>query len=235
MPNIKFNYLKRLVLILVAVALCSITFISCSSQWHHPYNQITPEFNINGQSSVAVVVYDNRQMLKDNKIAPQQVGALEPLTGDKINIYTASGRTLAEDIARATCNGFTSKKHKCEFLIAKTSNKHEHVNIAVKRFHPLRVVYLSINEWFAEIFINPKVKYNFEMEVYNPDLTPMSIVELNGEEKIPLRGLNPAQSASTSVPKTLEEILETLINNPRINNSLSAYDKIDELGARVNY
>lgn len=202
---------------------------SCSSQWHHPYNQITPDFNLNGSGSIAVIAYDNRADLKENKIMASQVGILKPLTGDNVNIYTASGRTLAEDISIAICNGFKKKQHKCSFMIAKTDNKYEHVNFAKKRFQSQRIVYVKITDWFAEIFLNPKVQYNFEIEVYNPSSDLLSSLEVSGEEKIPLRGINPAQSASTSVPRTLGEVLEALVNHPRVMDSLRIYRDVGVL------
>lgn len=219
---------KRLISLSIFFSLIFIAF-SCSSQWHHPYNQITPDFNLNGTGNVAVIAYDNRVDLKDGKIISSQVGTLKPLTGDDVKIYTASGRTLAEDISIAICNGFKKQQHKCSFLIAKTENKFEHLNFAKKRFNPQRIVYIKITDWFAEIFLNPKIQYDFEIEVYNPNADLLSSLEISGEEKIPLRGINPAQSASTSVPKTLEEVLESLVNHPRVMDSLRVYNDIELL------
>jgi hypothetical protein len=218
---------------LILLFLFSLFITSCSSQWHHPYNLVTPKFNLAGSGSVTVIAYDNRSKVADGSMLPQQVGEAEQIRGEAVKIYTASGLSLAEDISAAVCNGMKDKGYKCDFLIAKSSQKDEHINFANQTFKSNRIIYLSINDWFAQVFINPRIKYAFDLEVWNPKGEPMSALEISGEDKIPIRGLNPAQSASTSVPKTMQSILESMFNHQKVASALTIARPIDELGAKI--
>lgn len=213
-------YMMRLVLLLLCAMLSA-----CAANFPHPMHTAVPSIAVGRPLAVRVVIRDSRTIVPTVGIARAAscVGQINPLMGETIPIYTASGKSLASDIGNAMCEAFTGQHWPCEALESSFTGTVKEELPRILQGPPVdRIVYLMISEFISQIDTRTQLTYDFDLTVWNGIGSFLASTGEQGTRTLELDTFfNPAENAAQVAPRTLQEILSSLLSAPPVRQSLN--------------
>lgn len=210
------NMKKLSIVILAIMAL----FTSCAVNQDVPYENVTGDISFEGNNSVAIAVWDQREMIVNGARKPNFVGYMRSGVGIAYPMGTETKENFADVIAEnmaATLNknGFSATPVKTEFIdsqddiVSKLTNQQKD-----------RSLLLILNEYHTDCYGLTNLMLNLDIKVYDQDgnlLAEKNIRESKGLGGDPFWG---AGDYKNYIPENHKDVLEKILSADEIKKAL---------------
>lgn len=219
----------------LAVVLLSITcfIVACNPSWPHRYDTLRPKVMFHGFGTAVVLVRDNRSGVLDGLLTPQEVGVVESINGNSHAIQTATGHALAQDVGVSICNSLNLKGFDCVPLVSGRAPIEDELDYVRRNYNPVRIVFMTIEEWDVKVLLKAKLAYGFNLRIYNGRGELRTSLNTSGkEESGSVTAMNPAKEASVKIPEAMNGILSSLLSHPQVVTNMDMSQDIDAVTNR---
>ena len=208
---------KKFILFVAAVLFVSI-LSGCGI--HHSYHDTIANIAASGNITVTTTAHDQREYIVSGQSPTNYVGMQRGGFGNPVNVTTASGKPLAEDITTSICNSLSAKGFRATAVNVAYSNKRSDVIAQLRKSGSKRLLLLTLHEWQCDSLINAELSYDINLEVFDSSGIKLTEKSIKGNDDLGGNFWNPKGYAQESVLKAFKEKLEALLNSGEILKTL---------------
>lgn len=205
-------------LIIGALVLSSLA--GCAIGRRHAYHGSRPTLHHAGPGWIAVAVQDHRREVVSGDKEETFVGFSRGGYGNKFDIVTVSGRTLAADFADTICHGLIAKQYRVTYVQTSPRQAPQEVVSALARTGAPRLLVVEIREWKSDTYNSTDLEYDVAANVLDNRGTQLAVAAVRGEDALGSSFLDPAGYAETVIPPAYLDRLQRLLNQPTIGPAL---------------
>lgn len=168
------------------------------------------------QVSVAIATLDKREVVVTQECAPTYVGMQRAGLGNPWRVNTNSGLPLADEITKAVSESLTNKGFNTSPVyvsFAQTENEAFKAMLE-KKFN--RSIFILLKKWESDTYVNIGLEYDLRLKVVNADQSILA--ETAAAEKKTIEGSfwDPPAAAKEQIPLAFKQVLEKLLNDPKV-------------------
>jgi len=194
----------------------------CAANNRYNFSRSIPDLKMSAPRGtvVAVATLDQRSAVVSGEVPPTDVGVQRGSFGHPFRVETESGLPLADDITTAV-SGSLARRGFSAIPVYVTFDKSEAAAMQeLAGRNPGRSILILLKRWGSETYTNIGLEYNLQLKVMGPDRTILAESSVAGKETIPGSDWNPMEAAGKQVPDALKQVLENLLNEPKVLEAL---------------
>ncbi len=168
------------------------------------------------QGTVAVATLDKREVVMTQECAPTYVGMQRAGFGNPWRVNTESGRPLADDITRAVSESLTKKEFSIIPVYVTFRQTENEALQALREKKTNRSIFILLKKWEADTYVNIGLDYELQLRVRDGDMSVIAEIVAAERKTIPGSFWNPPAAAKQQIPLAFKQVLERLLNDPRV-------------------
>jgi len=167
--------------------------------------------------SIAVVTLDERPYVLDGSKSAGFIGTDRGKYSNTVDVVTASGKTLAEEVTNLVVNGYAAQGTQAVAAAVPPKGGRD-TALAAARSQGEKVVAVTIREWRTDSYTRVKSTWNLEATVYDGAGTALGHSQTQGAVPIGVTSLRADPSGLAS--EELSHRLSQLLGERRITDAL---------------
>jgi hypothetical protein len=204
-----------------ASVLAAMFIASGCVKYTYSVDNVTPELDPTGKGTIAVASQDQRSYVVSGKYKPQVVGVIRGGFGNPLNMTTASGRPLADEMGDVITDALKKNGFKTTPVVVAATEPIEQVRKKLTDTRANRLIHFQVKQWRSDTFNNIRLEYILNITVMNTKGKALAKKEISGDENLGWgSGFDPVGTTRKKVPKAFEEKLEELFDAPDIIKAL---------------
>ncbi len=198
----------------------SLAFLVQGCAVGNKYNFSDARANLNVSSaaecSLAVATLDQREHIVSGTCSPDYVGMQRAGFGNPWRVHTESGLSLAEDVTDAVSASLAQKGFKTipVVLTYDLSQQRAIAKLSAEDAH--RSILILLRKWESDTYVNIGLVYDLDLIVFGPDRSVLAEASEAGAKTIPGSFWDPPSAAKEQIPLAFKQILEQLLNDPKV-------------------
>jgi hypothetical protein len=169
---------------------------------------------------IAVATSDQRKEVISSKCDPTYVGMQRAGFGNPWRVSTESGLPLADDLTKAVTESLAKKGYNSLPVYIKYTDDQTSIIKILKESKAERSLLFIIKKWESDTYSNIGLDYEVELTVYNADFVKLASVSAAENKNLPGSVWDPPKAARREVPIAFKNVLETLLNDPKVRQAI---------------
>lgn len=207
-------------LIFLTLTLLSLT--ACAIGNKYDMASSPPEISQDITSSVAIGVHDQRHYIINGDKEPQFIGLQRGGFGNPFDVTTLTKEPLSEDIKKCVIDGLQKAGMITYDTRIPFSQKPSEAKITILNAKADKALLVVISTLKADTYMNTMFDYNLNAYVYDNAGTLLAENQVQGSKDLGGDAWNPPAHAAKAVPEFLSQIMDELIDNPKIISALTS-------------
>lgn len=174
--------------------------------------QISP---VKGKSA-AVATHDQRAAILSGECGTTYVGMQRAGFGNPWRVNTESGLPFADDFTKAVSESLSARGYRALPVYIKYSDDRTKILELMKANKAERNLLFVIKKWESDTYTNIGLTYEVELNVYDENLIKLASASIAEVKTIPGSAWDPPRAARREVPLAFKQVLEILLNDPKI-------------------
>ncbi len=203
-------------LIIVAVGILS---AGCAAGGEHRYRDAGAAFDVGTSKTIAVAVQDKRTYVVRGDKPASYVGVSRGRFRNPLDITTASGLSLAGDMASSIVAALKRRGASASAVAVAPGDSDAVARETLLAANADRFVLLTLHEWKANIMMNTALHFIVRLRVFDRGGAEIAAKDLQGRDDLG-GGLNLAAHSRQAVAEAYRLKLEELFNDPGISSAL---------------
>ncbi|MEI6888919.1 MAG: hypothetical protein ACOYM0_04840 [Bacteroidales bacterium] len=194
-------------------------FVGCAVGRKIPYEKMKVNLSFSGSQSIALAVYDQREMVVDGSRKPDFVGYCRSGVGIAYPIGTESGKSFAEIIQETISRAFSNTGYSVKLVQTSYRDSFEEIKGKLIATSANRLIIIKLNKCYSDFYNANIFHYNVDLTIY--DKKGSSLITKNFVKDDNIGGGTWGQGKYKEYsPVYLEKEIESWLNNPEISAKL---------------
>lgn len=188
----------------------------------YAYHTVHPHLtNVPAQSALlAVAVHDERSEVTSGDKKPTFVGLLRGGYGNPMDVRTASGAPVAEDLTAALARSLDEAHYRVHALKISHGETPDHAAANLAGSGAKALLLVRLHALKCDTYASTGFGYRLEAEVIDAQHRLLGRAELEGKDNLGGSAFGRVKAVKRSVLKAVEEKLSALLNQPQIVEAL---------------
>jgi hypothetical protein len=170
--------------------------------------------------SAAVATHDQRAAVLSGECVPAYVGLQRAGFGNPWRVNTESGLPFADDLTNAVSESLSARGYRSLPVYIKYSDDRTKILELMKASKAERNLLFVIKKWESDTYTNIGLNYEIELNVFDENMTKLASTSIAEVKTIPGSAWDPPRAARREVPLAFKQVLENLLNDPKIQLAL---------------
>ncbi len=166
--------------------------------------------------SAAVATHDQRAAILSGECGPAYVGIQRAGFGNPWRVNTESGLPFADDLTKAVSESLSARGYRSLPVYIKYSDDRTKILELMKANKAERNLLFIIKKWESDTYTNIGLNYEIELNVFDANLIKLASTSIAEVKNIPGSAWDPPRAARREVPLAFKQVLENLLNDPKI-------------------
>jgi hypothetical protein len=208
----------KLISTCIAIVLFS-TLGGCAVGVTHQYNNAALQIKASSGTKLAVGVQDRRLYVVTKEKSENFVGLSRGGFGNPFDVKTSTGAPLADDISKSIQTALSADGVSVNAIIIPLGVDEAE---AIKRLTVAsgKAVFIELNEWKADTYMNTTLTYDVQALVIGADGKVIASKKVSGSENLGGSAMNPPEHSRKAVPIAFRKKIEELFSAPEIANNI---------------
>ncbi len=173
-----------------------------------------------GSSGVAVATLDQRTVVVSERCPPTYVGMQRAGLGNPWRVNTESGNPFAEDVTKAVSESLATKGFRAVPVYVSYNQTEQQTKEALVGKKTERAILILIKQWESDVYVNIGLDYDVKLKVIDAKQSVLAEASAAETKNIPGSFWDPPAAAKKQIPIAFRQMLEGLLNDPKIISAL---------------
>jgi hypothetical protein len=183
------------------------------------YSSVVGDLSASGNQSIGVATHDQRPYVLSGNKGPNIVGLIRGGFGNPLNVTTASGAPLADDMTKVIVSSLSRKGFKTKAIVTSHTDSAESVLEKLKVTQGENLVLLTLYEWKSNSYMKTGLYYDANLKIFDVNGETLAESNIKGEDNLG-GSMNILKYSKIMLPEALKKKIEELFNNPNVANAL---------------
>ena len=184
-----------------------------------PYEKMKIDLTYSGTKSLAIAVYDQREMVVDGSRKPDFVGYTRSGVGIAYPMSTQSGIALATVIQEVVSNSYKAKGYSVHGIPASFSDKYDDIKARLVQSSGDRLILIKLKKLHTDFYAATMCIYDIDVEVFDKSGNLLVVRNFQKEQKIGGNAWGTGDYQKYT-PEYIGKELASWLNDPQIVDQL---------------
>ena len=203
---------KTLLLLLIPALILT----SCAGGRKIAYNDVEADLNYEGSESIAIAVYDQREMVLDGSRKPDFVGYMRSTAGIAYPMGTKSGENLTDDMSMSIAKSFKNKGYETEVIETLPIDEKEAIKTKLQNTNADKVLMLTLNKYHTDCYGVTRLMYDVNAKVMDADGDVLADENFSDEYNVGGNAFWGPGDFKTYIPEHFKQFLDKLLNDEKV-------------------
>lgn len=189
---------------------------SCAGGRKIAYNDVEADLNYEGNETIAIAVYDQREMVLDGSRKPDFVGYMRSAAGIAYPMGTKSGENLTDDMSMSIAKSFKNKGYNAEVIETLPVDEKGAINTKLQDTGADKLLMLTLKKYHTDCYGVTRLMYDVKAEVMNSKGDIVAEKNFSDEYNVGGNAFWGPGDFKTYIPEHFKQFLDTLLNDEAI-------------------
>ncbi len=189
---------------------------SCAGGRKIAYNDVEADLNYEGNETIAIAVYDQREMVLDGSRKPDFVGYMRSTAGIAYPMGTKSGENLTDDMSMSIAKSFKNKGYNTEVIETLPVDEKGALKTKLQDTGADKLLMLTLKKYHTDCYGVTRLMYDVKAEIMNSKGDIVTEKNFSDEYNVGGNAFWGPGDFKTYIPEHFKQFLDTMLNDEAI-------------------
>src|SRR6056297_437957 len=189
---------------------------SCAGGRKVAYNDVAADLKYEGNETLGIAVYDQREMVLDGSRKPDFVGYMRSTAGIAYPMGTKSGENLTDDMSMSIAKSFKNKGYNTEVIETLPVDEKGALKTKLQDTGADKLLMLTLKKYHTDCYGVTRLMYDVKAEIMNSKGDIVTEKNFSDEYNVGGNAFWGPGDFKTYIPEHFKQFLDTMLNDEAI-------------------